>query len=71
MGTFEGHVVLGSFFIFAGVWWLMQMLRRYFSCQNNNSIFVSSATKMLFQQYRTAAYEPLESNLHGDQRNAI
>ena len=44
MGTFGGHAVLGSFFIFAGVWWLIQMLRRYFSCQNNNSIFVSSAT---------------------------
>jgi len=36
--------VLGSFFIFVGVWWLIQMLRRYLSCQKNNSIFVSSAT---------------------------
>jgi hypothetical protein len=44
MGSFGGHAVLGSFFIFAGVWWLIKMLRRYFSCQNNNSIFVSSAT---------------------------
>lgn len=44
MVNFGGHAVLGSFFIFAGVWWLIQMLRRYFSCQNNNSIFVSSAT---------------------------
>lgn len=44
MGSFGGHAVPGSFFIFAGVWWLIKMLRRYFSCQNNNSIFVSSAT---------------------------
>jgi hypothetical protein len=44
MRSFEGHAVLGSFFIFAGVWWLIQMLRRFLSCQNNNSIFVSSAT---------------------------
>jgi hypothetical protein len=44
MESFEGHAVLGSFFIFAGIWWLIQMLRRYYSCQNNNSIFMSSAT---------------------------
>jgi hypothetical protein len=38
---------------------------------NTATAFTELVQKMLFQEYRTATYEPLESNLHGGQRNAI
>lgn len=30
MGSFQGHVLPGSFFVIFGVWWTVQIFRRYF-----------------------------------------
>ena len=33
MGTFMGHVLPGSFFLFFGIWWTIQISARYYRCK--------------------------------------
>ena len=46
MGTFGGHALPGSFFVVFGVWWTIQMFRRYFASRRKPgaSSFKSSVT---------------------------
>jgi len=45
MGTFGGHALPGSFFIIFGLWWTVQMFRRYFASQRKGSVpYKSSVT---------------------------
>lgn len=44
MGSFIGHAVPGSFFIMFGVWWLTQVMRRYFRCRQRGTLFRSTLT---------------------------
>ena len=45
MGTFFGHALPGSFLVIFGVWWTIQMLRRYFASRTKAGVqFRSSVT---------------------------
>jgi hypothetical protein len=44
MGTFVGHAVPGSVFIFFGLWHVLQSFRRFFHCKQRNTCFTSSIT---------------------------
>jgi len=45
MGNFGGHALPGSFFIIFGLWWTVQIFRRYFASQRKGAIpYKSSVT---------------------------
>jgi hypothetical protein len=37
MGTFGGHALPGTFFIIFGLWWTVQIFRRYFASQRKGA----------------------------------
>lgn len=44
MGSFLGHALPGTFFIFFAFWWMINMYWRYFNTRRRNTQFSSSAT---------------------------
>lgn len=44
MGSFIGHAIPGSFFFMFGIWWLTQVMRRYFRCRQEGTAFRSTLT---------------------------
>ncbi|KAK6184603.1 hypothetical protein SNE40_007046 [Patella caerulea] len=42
MGTFGGHALPGCFFLFIGLWHVIQIYRRYYQCKRDNLIYTTS-----------------------------
>jgi hypothetical protein len=50
MWTLAGHMMAGCFYAFVGIWWMICIIKQWFNCQNNNSIFISTASYTIVEK---------------------